>query len=659
MISDRRKALIEKYRAGSLERIGRVSLALASAEHEAIPAAKLQELKREVHTLKGESTMLGFQAVAEIAHAAENAIEKNIALATVVDALDVVARYLRGDLGDEGEASLAMTRDLLRSSAGVEVPDGESRETPAATFEPRSPDEPPQERWVRVSAERVDAVCEQVTDFDSTFRALYFRLREAARTGDGKLRALSSDFERCQASLDEITSAAWALRLVPIEPVLVDLVAHAREIATSQGKRVRMDARGGDVQIERTVLDVLAEPLLHLVRNAIDHGIELPEERGAKGDARLVVSGETVGGSVLIAVSDDGRGIDPDRVRKAVLERGMLSDTTLGAMSDVEIVDLVFWHGLSTRADVTDLSGRGVGLDVVRATVEALGGTASVSSVVGKGTTFHLRVPAAITKERTLVVESRGALFGFPSRSVAALVRLSDHEVSAIAGGQALRIGDVAIPLRSLGAFLGEPGAHEPWAVVLDGDHQKWAFSIAKPLGDFPLLRRPIDRLLPTMSASATLADGRLVMILSVAALVRRARHGTEAHVATGQSRALRVLVIDDSAVVRDLMEEILRQSGFDVQVADGGDEALSILARDRPDVVTLDVDMPGMTGFEVLGHIRARHGDLPVVMLTLRASSEDKARATALGADAYVVKTQFQEGSLLEAIRRVAKVVP
>jgi CheY-like chemotaxis protein len=356
-------------------------------------------------------------------------------------------------------------------------------------------------------------------------------------------------------------------------------------------------------------------------------------------------------------VSDDGRGIDPARVRAAVLERGMLSNATLGAMSDVEVVDLVFWHGLSTRADVTDMSGRGVGLDVVRATVESLGGTASVSSTVGKGTTFSLRVPAAITKERTLVAESRDALFGFPSRSVAALVRLSDHEVTPIAGGQSLRIGEAAVPLRSLGAILGEPGASEPWAVVIEGDHQKWAFTIAKPLGDFPLLRRPIDRLLPTMSASATLADGRLVMILSVAALVRRARHGTGTSMTAERTRALRVLVVDDSAIVRDLMTEILRQSGLDVKVANGGDEALSILARERPDVVTLDVDMPGMTGFEVLGHIRARHGDLPVVMLTLRASSEDKARATALGADAYVVKTQFQEGSLLEAIRRVAKV--
>jgi chemotaxis protein histidine kinase CheA/CheY-like chemotaxis protein len=672
-LNERRAALVGKFRASSLDRIRRLSLALIDVEAGRATPRQADDISRELHTLKGESTMLNFAAMGEVIHAVEDRLaaakgvdlERRKAAKVVLAALDQVAQWLRGDMS-EGDTSLAAVKERLLA------PPAATADPPPAATPPAPPAVPaaaevqavkPAREWMQVSARRVDDLSERVSSFEADFRALYFMLRaQAGGTGAAgtgrKLRAILADFDRCQANLDEITTSAWALRLVPVEPVLADLVRYARTLAEAQGKAVRIVLQGEDAQLERSVLDGLSEPLLHLVRNAIDHGIELPIERRSKGEAVLTIRAETVAANVVFTITDDGRGIDPEKVRAVAVERGLLDADRAEGLLEKDVLDLLFLHGFSTRSDVTELSGRGVGLDVVRSSVEAVGGAVAVASELGKGTRFTLVLPATISKEKNLVIdEGDDGIYAIPSRQVVTVLRLKDQQVESVAGGMAIRVRESMVPLQSLGRLLRHGGrADEGWVVVVESGEHLWAFSVTKLLGEYSLLRRPIDRVVAAVgviAASATFEDGRLVLILSISGLVRQARGVLAVKPPVeAMPRVVRVLVVDDSAVVRDLMTEILVHAGFAVRLASGGDEALARVAEEMPDAILLDIDMPKIDGFEVLRRVREQ-SDVPIVMLSLRASAEDQRRAVSLGATAYIVKSQFQEGTVIDVLRR------
>ena len=267
-------------------------------------------------------------------------------------------------------------------------------------------------------------------------------------------------------------------------------------------------------------------------------------------------------------------------------------------------------------------------------------------------------MPATVSKEKNLVIEWGDGLYAIPSRHVTTVARVAEHPpVESNLGGAAIRVRDQMVPLRSLGSLL-RPGsrADEDWVVVVESGDHLWAFTVGRPLGEHSLLRRPIDRVVGSvglLSASSTFEDGRLVLILSVPGLARQSRSvaGTRVE-AAALPRIVSVLVVDDSAVVRDLMSEILSHAGFSVRMAAGGEQALGAVAEEMPDAILLDIDMPKMNGFEVLRRVREQ-SDVPIVMLTLRVSAEDQRRAAELGATAYIVKSQFQEATVVDTLRR------
>jgi chemotaxis protein histidine kinase CheA len=684
-LNERRQALIGKFRASALERLHKLLLWIE--EFGTGDAARLQDLRRELHTLKGEATMLGFGPMSEVVHAAESRLatsangepeEVREAAKAIAAGCESVIRWLQST--DPQVSDLARARDALASEAkdaarpldmaNTHVEPGHPsspshEERPAATSPVRrSPEtQAKMERWVQVRASRIDELCERASDFEVGFRALSYELRELSdskKSVEGGLRALLPELDRARASLEEITASAWSLRLVPLEPALAELVSHAREIAASQGKPMRVVVRASDAQIERTVLDVIWEPLLHLVRNAVDHGIEAPPERAGKGEAILAVEAEAVGASIQLYISDDGAGIDVKKLRVAAVARGVFSEVDAAEASDDVLLDLIFKHGFSTRTQVSDLSGRGIGLDVVRSSVESIGGSVRVSSEVGRGTRFALSVPATISKERALVFAVGKALYALPSRAVASVVQLTRTSVRERPDGRSLAFGEDTLLLRSMGAALGpvDPTA-ESWAAVVEVGARRVAFSMDRPLGELSLLRRPIDRLLAVSGAvngSAVLEDGRIVLMLAAAGLLRQSdRRGAGTRSLAGPAPSpSRVLVVDDSAVVRDLMAQVLEHAGFSVAVSSGGAEGIAEFLSRRPDVVLLDIDMPGLDGFEVLRRIRDADATVPVVMLSLRTSQADQHRASLLGASAYFTKSPFQETSIVDTLRRL-----
>jgi chemotaxis protein histidine kinase CheA len=514
-----------------------------------------------------------------------------------------------------------------------------------------------------MQGERIDAVCEAAAGLSGRMEALANQLEPlleaVSRERRTEARAARESLDRCSTMLESLVVSAWSLRMVEVEPALEETVSYGRALAASLGKQLRIEVRAPGVEVERGVLDELLEPLLHLVRNALDHGIEPPDQRGAKDPTgRLLIEAHTTGPLLLLRLSDDGRGIDLETVRAAAVRRGLFDEQTASRLSESELRSLLFAHGFSTRREASEISGRGVGLDVVRTRLSALGGSVMLETKPGAGTSFTLTVPARITREKVLLFESAGALWGLPGESVEEVLRIGETSLQACPTGQALLQRGQRIPFRSFRELLGGEPEDDAWAIVIDWGEHRCALGATSLVGEADLLRRPADRLVSSLgpiAASGSNGDGRLVLLVSLEALFDRFAEAAPARHAESQpaKRRRRVLVVDDSATVRDFLSGLLKEAGIEVQPASSGQAALALLQQSPPDLVLTDLEMPGMSGLELLREVRTRHPRIPVVMLTTRASPEDRQRAAELGASAYLVKSQLQESVLLETLAR------
>jgi two-component system, chemotaxis family, sensor kinase CheA len=664
-----REALLARFRAGLLERVRSTQRLVDSFQTTSDPE-NLRHALGELHTLKGESRMLGLSQISELAHALETELGSAQRFSLALGAFDAMLTALTTPDGEGAlrEALVRLQGD--RRTTSLPAPASAPAITSIPTFVPNlvpasEPEPAPQrrktgERFMQVDASLIDLLCDRVAELTAAFGQLETSAdalldRKARHTTGAKL---TDGFERCRALLDEATSTAWTLRLVPIAPLLEELARSARAAAERQQKFVELQVAAGGVQLERDVADQLWDSLLHLVQNAIDHGLEDPDQRGAKPPvASLRLSAESVGPSVVLRVEDDGRGIDAAEVRRVAVERGVLSADAARELSDTETSKLLFEHGFSTRSVASRTSGRGVGLDVVRRRVESLGGNVSIESQLGFGTRFTLTVPFAITKEKLLVVELSGAPYGFPARVVRAV--LGEEAIPLPGQDSVVRHNDELLPFRSLCEALSLPqGDQQSFVLLLELSGRRFAASVGRIVGERELIRRPAEKLLHQtgIGASAVLEDGRIVLLPELD-YVQRALRARAGQLVPGslqqERRRQRVLVADDSPVVRELVSEILTAAGLIVEQAVDGAAALQSILQSEPDLVVTDVEMPRMTGFDLLAEVRKRSQRLPVIMLSTRGSVEDRKRATRLGANAYLVKTEFHSENLLEVVRR------
>jgi two-component system chemotaxis sensor kinase CheA len=658
-----REALLARFRAGLVERVRSTQRLVDSFRATSDPESLRQALG-ELHTLKGESRMLGLVELSELAHALETELGTEQRFSLALGAFDAMLSSLATP-GDSAEIRAVL--ELLKSESQHSLPPGpESR--PGEAPAPPPPEAPERskatERFMQVDATLIDLVCERVAELTAAFGQLETAADDVIdrREHRAKTAKLTDAFERCRSLLDEATSTAWTLRLVPIEPLLEELSRHARRAADQANKQVAVHTSGGGVQLERDVADQLWDSLLHLVQNAVDHGLEAPDARGSKPRvASLSLKAESVGPSVVLRVGDDGRGIDAAEVRRVARERGVISEETAREMTDAQATELLFEHGFSTRSVASRTSGRGVGLDVVRRRVESLGGSVGIESRQGHGTTFSLTVPFAITKEKLMVVELSGAPYGLPARVVRAV--LPSDALPKPGQDSVVRYDGELLPFRSLCEALSLPQTDgETFGLVLELSGRKLAASVGRIVGERDLIRRPAERLLHQtgIGASAVLEDGRIVLLPELN-YVNRALRARAGGVVPGtveqERRRQRVLVADDSPVVRELVTEILTAAGLLVDQAKDGATALESILQAEPDLLVSDIEMPRMNGFDLLAEVRRRSQRLPVIMLSTRGSVEDRKRATRLGANAYLVKTEFHSESLLEVVRRFVNV--
>jgi two-component system chemotaxis sensor kinase CheA len=488
--------------------------------------------------------------------------------------------------------------------------------------------------------------------------------------------------ERAAVQLDD---EVRRVRMLPFAEACQGLERTARDVAQAEQKRVELVVVGGDVELDRSVLEGLRDPLSHLVRNAVDHGIETPEQRRAAGKpalGRVTVSAALRGTQVEVAVSDDGSGLDLDAVRAEAKRRGM------SEWSDPhDLVDLIFMPGFSTTRIVTSVSGRGLGLDVVKSRVETLHGSVDLTVDPGRGTRFTLSVPLTLTTLRALLVQAGGQTFALASASVPKLVRIDPREVRTLEGRAVLLRDGAALPVVELAGVLGlapcEPAlastsaaGKRPGLIVASGDRSV-AFLVDELVAEHEIMVKSLgDRIrrLRHVLGATILPNGRVAPVLNPANLVRTALARLPAPIptaatttTTAAARALssnsspaserkRLLVVDDSVTTRTLEKSILEAAGYEVLTAVDGADGWRLIQEQGADLVISDIEMPQMDGFALTETIRrsTRFAELPVVLLTARSSERDRSRGAEVGADAYIVKSGFDQNDLIKTINQL-----
>lgn len=682
---DEFRALFEQEAVMRLGALAEQALELESAHATGHGSQLIVQMFRDAHTLKGGAAVVGFDDVAATMHALETLLE---ALregrlrpdAAVVDAVLAAIDAVRGmvsvamaggDVADTGRATAAA---LLAAAEGrAPEPALPAPFEAAAESPPASQSQSADTVAGAHGDDRADAILVPVERLDRLVRLVGESAAAQLRVGRllGPAGEGSDEYRDLARVLGELQEQAMHTRMVTVATIAEPLRRAVRDLARGAGKQVRWELAGEATELDRHVLEQLRDPLLHIVRNAVDHGLEPPEERrraGKPAEGHVRIHAMQLGSEVVIAVTDDGRGIDLERVR----ERAGRPE-----LSDADALALVFRSGVSTAAEVTDVSGRGVGLDAVRATLDSLRGRVDVRSQPGHGTEFRLSVPMTLAVLPCLLVDAGDRRLALPMHAAVAVAEPPEPAQHA-EGRPVVWIAGEALPATDLAHVLGITAAPAQGpAIVLSATVGRHAFRVDRLAGQRDVVVKDLGGLvprLPLLMGASVEPDGTIMLVLDPTGLIERTE-GRDLRRATSLTLAAAaapdaddrpalpaaggratVLVVDDALTVRELQRSILARAGYDVLVAADGQDALARLAEHDVDLVLTDVEMPRMDGFELTQEIRARPrtAGVPVVILTSLTDDEHRRRGLEAGADSYLVKASFDEHALLGAVERL-----
>jgi two-component system, chemotaxis family, sensor kinase CheA len=643
-------------------------------------AELVQRLLRLMHTLKGAARVVRQAEIADLAHAVE----------------DVLAPFR--------DAATGVTRDEISPILGhLDEIDGRLRMLAPAEPTQLAPTRPPLDepvRTIRADIVEMDAVLDGVAET----HGLLTRLRDGERgleqaqrlvevlraqlagqryhggTSDpllaitGELhrkvgtveRGLESTVDQMDRELRQLRDAAERLRLVPAGSMFTVLERTALDAARVLGKRVKFDARGSEIRLDSHVLSAMQSALIQLVRNAVAHGVERAESRRQAGKPETGAVGINIsrrGSQIMFECRDDGDGLDLDSIRRLVVRRGV-SDSDARQADAAVLVELLLHGGITTSDTVTEMSGRGIGLDVVREAIERLGGEVAVRTERGRGTVFELLVPPSVTALEMLMVESgdRGVI-AIPLDAVRGTGRVGAHEILPAGRGAAVLYGQQAVSFMPLSTVLGasyRPIKDRSSTVVLAGADGLASIGVDRLLGTANLVVRPLpDNLRASAVVSGVVldAEGNPRLVLDPDGIVSAVRRGAPTRAEVVPARR-RILVIDDSLTTRMLEQSILESAGYEVDVALSAEEGLRAARRTRYALFLVDVEMPGMDGFAFVEQIRsdAVLHEIPAILVTSRAAPEDLQRGRAVGSQGYMVKGEFDQARLLALIEPLVK---
>lgn len=703
---------------------------LLALEQDPTSSAQLELLMRASHSIKGAARMVGIDCGVQVAHVMEDVFvaAQTHAITLNPDQMDVllrgtdmlakISRVEASDSGEWLESHVTIISNLIVDLQRVlkgETPARPIDKTAHANNDPM-PAPAAHDSAIRVSAENLNRLMGlagevrvesrwlrpfseamvQIKHRQAELIALLDRLGETLddSTSDHFMTSLLSEAQhkadQCRHGLsdrlneldeydrrshnlaDRLNREVVASRMRPFGDGVQGFQRMVRDLSRSLGKKVQLNIRGLTTQVDRDILSKMEAPLNHLVRNAVDHGIETPEQRRAAcKPEQATITIETVhsSGMLSIIVRDDGRGIDPETLRKKVVERGLTVDAMAENLSDAELMEFLFLPSFSTRDEVTEISGRGVGLDVVHSTVQEMRGVVRATSTPGQGLQFHMQLPLTLSVVRALLVEIGGEPYAFPLARIDRTLKLHRDNVEVMEGRQYFTLGSQHIGVLSANQVLEllEPALQQDELpiVVLGERLDRYGVVVDRFLGERNLVVQTLDPRLgkvQDVGAAAILENGAPCLILDVDDLLRsvdilvsggrldrldKKAEGARHH------RGKRVLVVDDSITVREVERNMLVTRGYEVDVAVDGMDGWNAVRTGHYDLVISDVDMPRMNGFEFVEHIKEDPTlkATPVMIVSYKDREEDRARGLEVGADYYLTKGSFHDETLLDAV--------
>ena len=697
------EALIDGFAAEARDICQRITGNILELEHadqleQPVRQKQYEDLARGLHTLKGNADTFGFPHLADLAHKMEDVVARfRPSLATLpadttdllLRSIDVFMARLAARTSGEEPGLTALVDELVAAKTGsaapaapAEVPAAKpsKRPMPASAAAPAPADtaERAADEW-RIGSRNVETLLREV----ERLRELRLRLDEQKREIERRMRAierghehdpaeerallvslsrqLGSNSEEANDIVDGLEQELKAIATLPMYSVLDPLQRAVRDLCRTLGKEAKLSIVGAEISLDRRLLETIKGSLVHLVRNAVDHGVETPATRVAAGKHRegsITIRVVLSGNMVFIDVEDDGGGIDADAIRRAAVARNVLSAEEADEMPDTDAYQLVFRPGFSTRTEVTETSGRGVGLDVVRAAVQALGGHVELHTTLGSGSRFVLSVPAALGATPVLVVRVDEQTVGIPMVAIETIRAATPEHIQAGRTSSRFEHEGHWLPLVDLGAVLalrstGVTKEDQP-VLVLASRGARVALTVDELVGDRDLVVRPLPTEihdLPAYQGAAIQARGDLLLVLQPEFLVE----GRTVTAPTADT-VRRALVVDDSLTARALHRTILESGGYQVHTVGSARQALDHLRHAFYDVVIADVMMPDIDGVQMTSMLRERREtrDLPLILVSAHDTQPERERGLAAGADAFVSKKDCISGRLLGEVAAV-----
>ncbi len=691
MNNDDMQELVQDFLVETNEIIENLDHDLVELESNQNDLELLNKIFRGAHTMKGSSSFLGFNKLAELTHHAEDILNKlrkgemvvtREIMDTLLEFVDKTKQIISDiENGTDSTDCSSVVNDLKLASEGKLT--SKTKNTSAAQPAQAPQAAPKQEaakpthqatqveQTIRVDVSRLDSLVNLVGELVLSRNMLSQIAGELENKFENEylVEQLLVATNSIGMNTTELQLAIMKTRMIAIGKVFNKFPRVVRDIARDTGKEIELIISGEETELDKQVIESIGDPLLHMIRNSCDHGVETPEVRLAKGKPRMGtvnLSAYHEGNHVVIEIKDDGAGMDPDKLKRKAIEKGVITVDEANSMDDKQAFSLIFKPGFSTAEKITNISGRGVGMDVVRTNIEKLNGIITIDSKINEGSTFYLKLPLTLAIIQALLVEVAGETFAIPLASVVETVRITNEEIHSFEGREVLKLRDRVLSLIRLDeAFaLDELEQDEIYVVVVALAEKQLGFIVDKLIGQEEIVIKSLGDYLggnPGIAGATITGDGRVRLILDVAGVIevaqnmpRRIRNTKKlssnkrstVQAAAKKTNAVKILVCDDSSTDRKITKKILEsQDWIETVEAPSAKDALNILERDNSvDLIISDIMMPDMDGFRLARSIREKGYDIPIIAISARMEPADRKKMNASGMNAFIQKPINQQ---------------
>lgn len=705
------------FRQEAEELLKKIKEGLLALESRPGDKESLNVVLRAAHTIKGSARMVGLEEIGKLAHKMEDllkAIESgkqkisSPVISILFQGTDLVEKMMAASPlsgGADKEALEAVVNSLLDASEGKKVAAQakesglkveEAQETKAVAKDTLRVEAARLDKMINLSSQLVldrikfesnmSRFKKTVDDLEAAFKADQEVLRrdfpalyKQVDAANHQLRELyqshAEDVIELEHDIQETHFQALFLRMLPISVLFEEFPYYLRDLTRELGKKIELKLEGGDSELDKRVLEELRGPMAHLLRNSVDHGIEPPEERlnaGKPETGVIRIRAYPKGNQMVIEISDDGRGLDLERIRQKAVEKGLFDEKGAKSRAENELIQLIFEPGFSTSKIVTQLSGRGVGMDVVKTALEKLGGDIQIETAKAKGATIRMQVPFSLGVLRCVLAMAADTIYAFPISSLDGTLRLTMENIQTDRGKPLISYRREMIPVYYLGELLGING-NAGWptqegghllVLVLSHSQQRMAVVVDKIIREDEVVTRafpfPLAGAVKFVSGSTLLRAGEVGLILNIFELFEETRKKSVKAPAmvskAGAKKKIRVLVVDDSITSRIVERNLLEPAGYEVDLAEDAFQALEKIESKSYDIFLVDIEMPGMDGFELTRRLKAgpKTKRTPVVIVSTRSTEEDKRKGIEAGAQGYIIKSKLEPLNFLQMIKHL-----